>query len=63
MDFKSVHFTEQTAMVRFVDTMWERVFNVHWHDDFDGSYWIVNIMPKVETAKPQIGDILKSATQ
>lgn len=57
MDFKLVMFDNAWDMIDFMDNHWKRVYNAGFHNDFDGTYWYVQLLKKQEK-KPTIGDIL-----
>ena len=39
---------DDNDMLKFVDAHWKRIFNVIWHDDYDGCYWIVRLKKEKE---------------
>lgn len=47
MNYTRVNFVDEAEMLSFIDRHWDRVFCVNFNDDYDGRYWVVNLLPKV----------------
>ena len=52
-------YADEREMLAFVDANWDRVYSVAHHDDFDGHYWKVLVLPPSNAKDTTtIGDIL-----
>lgn len=51
-------YADEREMLAFVDANWDRVSSVSHHDDFDGHYWQVLVLPSEKKDRtPDISNI------